>query len=147
MTAINETTFAIVPGHEAAPTPVKLIGQVLCVIVPLAIWFMPVDIAPTTKHGLAISMFMVVAWITHAMDYTVAGLIGCFLYSALGVVRFPVAFSGFSNDTAWFLFSALLIGVIATQSGIARRLAYLIMLRIGTTFRASCWASSSPIFC
>ncbi len=134
MTAINETTFAIVPGHEAAPTPVKLIGQVLCVIVPLAIWFMPVDIAPTTKHGLAISMFMVVAWITHAMDYTVAGLIGCFLYSALGVVRFPVAFSGFSNDTAWFLFSALLIGVIATQSGIARRLAYMIMLRIGTTY-------------
>ena len=134
MTAINETTFALEPGHAAAPTRFALVGQILCAVVPLALWFMPVDIDPTTKHGLAISMFMVVAWITQALDYTVAGFIGCFLYWALGVVRFPVAYSGFANDTAWFLFSALLIGVIATQSGIARRLAFIIMLRIGTTY-------------
>jgi len=127
-------TFAPAPGHAAAPTRLALIGQVLCVIVPVALWFMPADIDPITKHGLAISMFMVVAWITQAMDYTVAGFIGCFLYWALGIVRFPRAFSGFANDTAWFLFSALLLGVIATQSGIARRLAFIIMLRIGTTY-------------
>ena len=49
-------------------------------------------------------------------------------------MRFPVAFSGFADATAWFLFSAMLLGVIATQSGVARRLAYLVMLRIGTTY-------------
>jgi len=113
---------------------VTLLSQALCVVVPVAIWFMPFDIEPTTKHGLAIAMFMVVGWITRAMDYTVTGLIGCFLFWALGVVRFPVAFSGFANDTAWFLFSALLLGVIATRSGVARRLAYMVMLRIGTTY-------------
>jgi hypothetical protein len=43
------------------------------------------------------------AWITRAMDYALAGFVGCFLFWALGVVRFPVAFSGFANDTAWFL--------------------------------------------
>src|SRR5579864_9154241 len=95
---------------------------------------MPVDIAPTTKHGLAIAMFMVVAWITQAMDFTLAGFVGCFLFWALDIVRFNVAFAGFANDTAWFLFDALLLGVIATQSGIARRLAYIVMLRIGTTY-------------
>ena len=62
------------------------------------------------------------------MDYALAGFVGCFLFWALGVVRFPVAFSGFANDTAWFLFGALLLGVIATRSGIARRLVYFIML-------------------
>jgi solute carrier family 13 (sodium-dependent dicarboxylate transporter), member 2/3/5 len=36
--------------------------------------------------------------------------------------------------TAWFLFSALLLGVIATRSGVARRLAYVVMLRIGSTY-------------
>jgi solute carrier family 13 (sodium-dependent dicarboxylate transporter), member 2/3/5 len=46
----------------------------------------------------------------------------------------PVAFSGFANDTAWFLFGALLIGLIATRSGVARRLAYTIMLRVGITY-------------
>jgi solute carrier family 13 (sodium-dependent dicarboxylate transporter), member 2/3/5 len=135
MTAIDEPTFAIAPTpDQVAPTRLKLLGQVLCVVVPLAIWFMPGDLEPTTKHGLAIAMFMVVAWITQAMDYTLAGLIGCFLFGALGVVRFPVAFSGFANDTAWFLFSALLLGMIATNSGIARRVAYMVMLRVGTTY-------------
>src|SRR5258708_33998503 len=59
---------------------------------------------------------------------------GCFLFWALGVVRFPVAFSGFANDTAWFLFGALLLGVIATRSVLARRLAYFIMLRGGVAY-------------
>jgi sodium-dependent dicarboxylate transporter 2/3/5 len=135
MTAIDDATLAIPREHERSQSSrVAAIGQVLCVLVPIAIWFMPVNIEPVTKHGLAIAMFMVVAWITQAMDFTIAGFIGCFLFWALGVARFNVAFAGFANDTAWFLFSALLLGVIATQSGIARRLAYIIMLRIGTTY-------------
>ena len=67
-------------------------------------------------------------------DYTLAGFIGCFLFWALGVARFNVAFSGFADETAWFLFAALLIGLIATRSGMARRVAYFVMLRIGTTY-------------
>jgi anion transporter len=63
-----------------------------------------------------------------------AGFIGCFLFWALRIVTFPVAFSGFANDTAWFLFGALLLGVVATRSGIARRIAYFVMLRVGVTY-------------
>src|SRR6202011_4276170 len=91
-------------------------------------------LAPATKHGFAIVGFMVIAWIARAMDYALAGFIGCFLFWALGIVKFPVAFSGFANDTAWFLFGALLLGVVATRSGIARRLAYFIMLNVGVTY-------------
>jgi anion transporter len=111
-----------------------LVGQVLCVLLPLAIWFAPLDLEPQTKHAFAIVAFMVVAWITQAIDYALAGLVGCFLFWALGVVKFPVAFSGFANDTAWFLFGALLIGAVATRSGVARRIAYWIMLRLGATY-------------
>ena len=74
------------------------------------------------------------AWITRAMEYALTGLIGCFLFWALGIVRFPVAFSGFANDTPWFLFGALLLGTVATRSAIARRLAYFVMLRVGVTY-------------
>ena len=78
---------------------------------------------------------MVLAWITQAVDYTLAGFIGCFLFWSLGVAKFNVAFSGFADETAWFLFAALLIGLIATRSGVARAVAaYLVMLRIGTTY-------------
>jgi di/tricarboxylate transporter len=64
----------------------------LCILVPLAVWlFSPLPLEPVTKHDFAIVGFMVVAWITRAMDYALAGLVGCFLFWALGVVRFPVA--------------------------------------------------------
>jgi sodium-dependent dicarboxylate transporter 2/3/5 len=111
-----------------------LIGQILCILVPLIVWFAPVNVDPIVKHVLAIAGFMVIAWITQAVDYALTGFVGCFLFWALGTVSFPVAFSGFANDTAWFLFGALLIGVIASRSGVARRLAYTIMLRVGITY-------------
>jgi solute carrier family 13 (sodium-dependent dicarboxylate transporter), member 2/3/5 len=109
-------------------------GQILCVVVPLALWFAPLPLDPATKHAFAIVGFMIVAWITRAMEYALAGMIGCFLFWALGVVRFPVAFSGFANDAAWFVFGALLLGIVATRCGIARRIAYLVMLRVGVTY-------------
>jgi anion transporter len=77
---------------------------------------------------------MVVAWITQAMEFALAGLIGCFLFWALRIVKFDEAFSGFADSTARFLFAALMFGRIATKSGIARRLAYSIMLRVGVTY-------------
>src|SRR5262245_44596064 len=119
---------------ENPNAPLVVVGQILCILVPVAVWFAPLPLEPVTKHGFAIVGFMVVAWITRAMDYALAGFVGCFLFWALGVVRFPVAFSGFANDTAWFLFGALLLGAIATRSGVARRLAYFIMLRVGITY-------------
>ena len=119
---------------EVGGSQIATLGQVLCIIVPLAIWFAPINLDPVAKHGLAITTFMVIAWITQAMEYAVAGLIGCFLFWALKVASFNVAFAGFANDTAWFLFGALLIGAIATKSGVARRLAFFIMLRIGITY-------------
>src|SRR5947209_8079145 len=136
MTAI-EGKVGGAPAEALLENPnarIVVIGQVLCLALPLAVWFSPLQIEPSTKPGFAIVGFMVVAWITRAMDYALAGLVGCFLFWALGIVRFPVAFSGFANDTPWFLFGALLLGVVATRSGIARRLAYFIMLKVGVTY-------------
>src|SRR5436189_6028161 len=119
---------------ENPNSPLVIVGQILCILVPLAVWFSPLPLEPVTKHGFAIVGFMV-----GGVDYAGHGLCACGARGllsvwALGVVRFPVAFSGFANDTAWFLFGALLIGAIATRSGIARRLAYWIMLRVGVTY-------------
>jgi sodium-dependent dicarboxylate transporter 2/3/5 len=123
------------PGEQVRKNwNVVLIGQLLCVFVPLVIWFSPLDLEPQTKHAFAIVAFMVLAWITQAMEFALAGFIGCFLFWALGVVKFEVAFSGFADNTAWFLFGALLIGGVASRSGLSRRLAYTIMSRAGITY-------------
>jgi anion transporter len=110
------------------------IGRILCVVVPIIIWFAPLNLEPTIKHALAITSFMIIAWITEAMAHALTGLVGCFLFWALKVVRFDVAFGGFADETAWFLFGAILFGMMATKSGLARRLAYLVMLRLGNTY-------------
>lgn len=120
-TAASEAGLAATPAETALEDPnsrVVIAGQILCILVPLAIWFAPLGLEPVTQHALAIVGFMVVAWITRAMDYALAGLVGCFLFWALRIVAFPVAFSGFANDTAWFLFGALLLGTVATRSGV-----------------------------
>jgi solute carrier family 13 (sodium-dependent dicarboxylate transporter), member 2/3/5 len=114
--------------------PSAMIGQVLCVVLPLAIWFAPLGLAPQIQHGFAILAFMVIAWITEATEFALSGFIGCFLFWALGVVKFDVAFSGFADATAWFLFAAMLIGLVASKSGLARRLAFNVMLRVGFTY-------------
>src|ERR1700731_1156868 len=135
---VTAHTSSALPSSEISledpNSPVVIAGQFLCFLVPLVVWFAPLPLEPVTQHAFAVVGFMVVAWITRAMDYALAGLVGCFLFWALGIVKFPVAFSGFANDTAWFLFGALLLGVIAIRSGVARRLAYFIMLRIGITY-------------
>lgn len=113
---------------------VALAGQILCVLVPIAVWFSPLQLAAQTKHMFAILAFMIIAWITQATEFALAGFVGCFLFWALGVVRFPVAFAGFTSQPAWFSFAALLMGLLARESGLAHRLAYSVIQRIGTSY-------------
>jgi anion transporter len=134
MVAANAGALPSPASLENPNSRLVIIGQILSVLVPLIIWFAPLPLELETKHCFAIVGFMIVAWITRAMEFALTGLIGCFLFWALGVVRFPVAFSGFANDTPWFLFGALLLGTVAARSGIARRLAYFVMLRVGVTY-------------
>jgi solute carrier family 13 (sodium-dependent dicarboxylate transporter), member 2/3/5 len=125
---------AIAEQSKKADAERLLASRIICIVAPVLFWFAPLPIGPVTQHALAITLFMLLAWITEAVDHAVAGLIGCFLFWALGVVHFDVAFSGFANDTAWFLFGATLMGVMASKSGLARRIAYHVMLRFGTTY-------------
>src|SRR5438270_7525750 len=122
------------PSAPAQTSWRAFIGRFLCVIVPIALWFAPLNLDPTIKHTLAIASFMIIAWITEALAHALTGLVGCFLFWALRVVKFDVAFGGFADETPWFLFGAILFGMMATKSGLARRLAYLVMLRVGNTY-------------
>ena len=59
---------------EDPNSPLVVVGQILCILVPLVVWFTPTSLEPVTQHAFAIVGFMVVAWITRAMDYALAGL-------------------------------------------------------------------------
>ena len=112
----------------------SLLKAVPTIAVPFVFWFLPLDLEPQAQHAIAITLFMILAWATEVMDHGLTGLIGCYLFWALGIASFDLAFSGFANDTPWFLMGAILFGTMASKSGLARRLAYLVTLRIGTTY-------------
>jgi solute carrier family 13 (sodium-dependent dicarboxylate transporter), member 2/3/5 len=111
-----------------------LFCALLVTLVPAALWFAPLPIDLRARHAIAICAFLILGWVTEVLDHGLTGLIGCYLFWALGVVRFDVAFSGFANDSAWFALAAMIFGILAGKSGLARRLAYRVMLRIGTTY-------------
>jgi anion transporter len=122
------------PAHARGPAFVSLAGRILCVLIPAAIWLSPLQLAPRIQHTFAVLAFMLIAWITQATEFAVAGFIGCFLFWALGIVRFDVAFAGFTSQPAWFSFAALLLGLLARESGLAHRLAFTVIQRIGTSY-------------
>jgi anion transporter len=129
------TQTAVAPHlEESSQNWIKPGGYALMIGLPLAVWFAPLQLDAAPKHAIAITLFMIIAWAIEALDHGLTGIIGCYLFWALGVARVDVAFSGFADDTAWFVVGALLFGTMAAKSGLARRIAYQVMLRIGSTY-------------
>jgi len=110
------------------------IGVVLGPIAGLLIWLLPLGLEPAAHKACAIVAFMLVYWVTEPIAHGITALLGCFLFWALHATTFAVAFSGFTNPVPWFVFGALLMGQAASRTGLGKRLGYLIMQQVGTTY-------------
>ncbi len=95
---------------------------------------LPLGIDPRAHSALSVGMFMIVCWMTQVLDHGIAGILGCFLFWMFGIVKFETAFSGFADTSPWFLFGAVCFGLMGSKSGLARRLAYLVMRGIGHSY-------------
>src|SRR5262249_38828987 len=102
--------------------------------VPVLIWFAPFGIEPAAQHAMAISAFMILAWMTNIMEYGAAGLIGILLFWVTGTAKIETAFSGFVSDTPWFLFGAILLGAAATKTGLPQRMGGFVVTNIGSSY-------------
>jgi anion transporter len=114
--------------------PLAIAGRVAAVAFSVALWFAPLPLPRTAHQTIAVSSALIIGWITAALDPALIGLIGCFLYWALNIVPPQTAFSGFVDTTTWFMLGAILLGTMATKSGLARRLACLIISKVGTSY-------------
>ncbi len=112
----------------------SLVGMLLGPILALAIWFAPLAIDPKVKHALAIVALMVIYWALEPIDHGLTALLGCYLFWALGIVKFDTAFAGFTDNTPWFLFGAMIMGEAAARTGLASRIGYIVMGLIGTSY-------------
>jgi anion transporter len=132
----------ITPGSHPPPDEggtirdarLKFVATAICVLLPLGIYFAPFGIEPHTQAALAVTSFMLLAWMTHIVEYATAGLAGCVLFWMVGVAEPQLAFSGFSLLVTWFVFAALLIGTIANKSGLPQRVASFVVTRVGLSY-------------
>jgi solute carrier family 13 (sodium-dependent dicarboxylate transporter), member 2/3/5 len=114
---------------------IKIAGAIAAPLALLALWSANLGLEPRGQHALAICAFMVVLWITETVPHAITGLIGCWLFWALKVAPIRVAFSGFaSSEAPWFLLGALFIGIMVTETGLARRLAFQVLAWIGKSY-------------
>ena len=112
----------------------SMVGLVLGPALAVGLWFAPLALAPNIKHALAIVTLMIVYWVFEPIEHGLTGLLGCYLFWALGIVKFETAFAGFADSTPWFLFGAMLMGEAAARSGVAVRLGFIVMRLIGTSY-------------
>jgi len=111
-----------------------LVTALVCIAISLSVFLLPMQMSPAAYKALAITIWMVLFWIFSPIDHAITGFAGCFLYWATGAVNFETAFSGFSQDTPWFLLGAIILGTMAAQTGLARRMAYSVMSVVGVSY-------------
>jgi len=137
MTAIEPMAYELRAQTPLQTSPrLKLVAAAVCIVLPLAFAFAPLGIDPVAQTALAITMFMILAWMTHVMEYAAAGFIGCLLYWMTGVVAPNVAFTGFANTITWFVLAALMLGLVAQKSGLPQRIGSFIVTRVGMSYSA-----------
>ena len=123
------------PAEEHSANDYRRFGYLLLIAAACALFrLLPLPIDPRAHSALAIGIFMIVCWMTQILDHGISGILGCFLFWSLGVSRFETAFSGFGDSSPWFLFGAVCFGLMGSKSGLAKRLAYMVMRGIGYSY-------------
>ena len=111
-----------------------LLGVILGPLAGLVIWWLPLGLEPRAQATVAVVAFMLVYWLMEPIEHGVTALIGCYLFWALQIVPFSVAFSGFVNTAPWFVFGALLMGEAVARTGLGKRIGYTVLCKVGTSY-------------
>jgi len=121
-------------------------GVLLAIAVGLVVWYLPLPGVTLVQHKLlAIFAAAIILWISMGVNFAVSTLlIVVLLYFWVGnpageikngvLVRSPAfAVSGFGNPSLWLLVTGFIISIAMMKTGVARRVALLLMKSIGRT--------------
>lgn len=149
--------MSVIEQNSAATPKAKLTwAQALGLVVGLAAlafilwWPTPAGLPPAGKVMLGVLAFAVAVWMTEALDYAVSAVVitalMAFLLGMSPSVMAPntlmgtsaalgLAFSGFANTALALVAAALFLAAGMTATGLDKRIALLILSRVGTDTR------------
>ncbi len=113
----------------------KVAGAIAAVGVAAFIKFQPAigSLDPTGQSALAIIAMAVVLWVFDALNVGITAVLALGLLIVAGVPS-SVALSGFASGAFWILVSVLYFGTAMQKTGLARRVAYRILLMFPPSF-------------
>ncbi|MGZ7117482.1 MAG: DASS family sodium-coupled anion symporter [Methanobacterium sp.] len=83
--------------------------------------------------ALALLVFAIVMWVTEALHLAVTSLLLLFIQPIIGVATFPNAVIGFANPIIFLMIGGFIIAEAIRRSGLAARMTYYMLNRLGTT--------------
>lgn len=143
--AAPSATPALPPSAPPSPSPTrKLVVLAAALAVMLAIHALPAP-APLEREGnvialtiegkacLAIMAFAVLLWVTETLPFAATGLLIVLLIPAFGIAGYrDVVRAGFGDPVVTFFIGVLIMSAGFTRSGLGTRLAYRVVLWMGT---------------
>jgi len=120
------------------PNRRRLLGIAVSVAVFLGIWLMPAPagLSLVGQRTLAVTLFAVVWWIFGVTAPAYTTLLMFTGYIVLGLAKAETVFRLWTTPLMWLMVGAFLIAAAVTKSGLARRVALLLMLRFASSYRS-----------
>jgi anion transporter len=112
----------------------KALAFGLALSMAFVLWFFPASVNAQARHAIAVSLFVLILWVSQVLPHAIAGLGGCYLFWTLVRLPFSTAFGGFAQPTAWFVFAAGMFGLMTTRTRLAHRLASGLMVILGSSY-------------
>ncbi|WP_276324868.1 DASS family sodium-coupled anion symporter [Methanobacterium veterum] len=83
--------------------------------------------------ALALLIFAIIMWVTEALHLAVTSLLLLFVQPLIGVTDFNSAVIGFANGIIFLMIGGFIIAEAIRKSGLAQRLTYTLLNKLGTT--------------
>lgn len=120
----------------------NLILWLLVFGLPVAFLFLPLNIDSALHKFFAITLWGVLSWMVGIIPVEATGLILPCLYIFFGVASGETAFAPWANTVIWVTATNILLGVAADKSGVAKRMAYSILLKLDCNLKGLVWGFS-----
>lgn len=123
------------PGSGSIDELRQKIGVPAAIVLMLSVWFMPAQSGLSWTGQKALSLFVgvFVLYLTEALPLPITSLAVVPAAVLMGIVNLKTALGGFASSSVYLLVGAFILAAAMVKTGLAERITYLILSRIGSS--------------
>lgn len=112
------------------------------ILLPLCCLLIPTSelVTQNLKTFLVVTLIAIFLIIFDLVDAFVAAIVLFMGYSLTGVADLPTIFSSWQNDVAWMVIGSLVFSAAINETGVMKRMAYAMILKLGGSYSKMLWA-------